>query len=101
MRRFEEDDAGYLAWLAAHPAGFVVNAYRPPAAAYLPLHRTTCRTIKGIPASGRHWTHTTIKVCGDRGELEAWARQEVGGEVQACLLCVDVPTIGRWLSPSR
>lgn len=28
VRRFVDDDGGYLSWLAAHPAGYVVNAPR-------------------------------------------------------------------------
>ena len=28
---FQDDDAGYLAWLAAHPAGFALNMARTPA----------------------------------------------------------------------
>jgi hypothetical protein len=31
MQDFVDDDPGYLAWLAAHPAGFVLNTYRRPA----------------------------------------------------------------------
>ena len=30
MRLFEDDDAGYLAWVESHQDGFVVNTYRPP-----------------------------------------------------------------------
>jgi hypothetical protein len=35
MESFVDDDIGYLAWLAAHPDGFVMNADRDPAPTYL------------------------------------------------------------------
>ncbi len=76
MQTFVDDDEGYLAWLRDHPGGYVVNADRPPNPSYLRLHRTTCRTISGQPASGRAWTVTSTKVCGERtgpkaqGELD-------------------------------
>lgn len=88
MRRFVDDDDGYLGWLAAHPGGFVINADRTPRPAYLRLHRASCRTINGRPARGGRWTKDYIKVCGDREELESWARFEVGGKVQPCPTCM-------------
>ena len=30
MIRFKDDDLGYLAWIAAHPNGFVLNVRFPP-----------------------------------------------------------------------
>ena len=45
IRRFVHDDAGYLAWLKAHPAGFVLNTYPHVTSAYLVLHRVACGTI--------------------------------------------------------
>jgi hypothetical protein len=50
MRIFEDDDAGYLAWVGSHPHGFVVNTFRKPDPRYLMLHRATCHTITGKPA---------------------------------------------------
>jgi hypothetical protein len=88
MQRFEDDDDGYLAWVAAHPIGFVINTERTPRPAYIVLHRATCRSISGDPARGHRWTHDYIKVCGDRGELEEFAIVEVGGAAQGCGLCI-------------
>jgi hypothetical protein len=67
MRHFVDDDAGYLAWLAGHPADFVINTGRSPSAAYLMLHRASCRTISGTPARGSTFTGDYTKICGDRG----------------------------------
>ena len=36
---FQDDDAGYRAWLRAWPNGFVLNCNRNPTPDYLALHR--------------------------------------------------------------
>ncbi|MGN9890413.1 hypothetical protein [Micromonospora sp. L31] len=89
MRRFVDDDAGYLDWLAAHPDGFVINTLRKPGPAYLVLHRANCSAIGGLPTYGRQWTAAYAKICGDRDELEAFARQGLGGEATLCGRCLD------------
>jgi hypothetical protein len=100
MRTFRDDDAGYLAWVEAHPNGFVVNAYREPTPAYLKLHRATCGTISRRPARGYYWTGDYAKFCAeDRAELDEWAWQAVGGELSPCGLCRPEP--GRGICPSR
>ncbi len=87
MQRFAGDDPGYLEWLGQHPAGFVINTGRTPGAAYLMLHRASCATINGTPARGTTFTGDYVKVCGDREELEAFARQ-LGGQAQPCGRCL-------------
>jgi len=46
---FLDDDAGYLAWLAAHEDGFVLNTY----ATWLP--DTWCCTRRGAGPSTATW----------------------------------------------
>lgn len=74
MQRFVDDDRGYLDWVDHHPDGFVVNTARTPSAAYLVLHRASCGTITGKPARGITFTGEYAKVCGERNELEEFAR---------------------------
>ncbi len=71
---FMDNDQGYVAWLADHPDGFVLNCERPPRPSYLTLHRATCWTISR--ASRRNWTTNYQKVCADTfEEIDAWAGQ--------------------------
>jgi len=85
---FTDDDPGYLGWLRDHQGGFVLNATRTPGAGYLKLHRTTCHTISGTPASGSRWTSQYSKLCSeDRGELIRWARETTGGLTDPCPFC--------------
>jgi hypothetical protein len=90
MERFTDDDQGYLGWLARHPDGYVINTGRAPTAAYLMLHRAACGTIRGTPARGTTFTGDYVKVCGERVELEAFARR-LGGEPKPCGLCLAQP----------
>ena len=87
MQRFVDDDRGYFDWLDHHPDGFVINTGRTPSAAYLMLHRAGCGTITGEPARGTTFTGEYIKVCGERNELEEFARH-LGGQVKPCGLCL-------------
>jgi hypothetical protein len=49
MACFEpRDDAEYLAWIAANPDGYVINA-EPGERGYKLLHRVACGTIRYRP----------------------------------------------------
>lgn len=86
---FKDDDAGYLAWLAAHPTGFVLNVERRPRPGYLILHRATCRTISGRPTRGGPWTGPYIKVCSpDQLQIAAWTGKAVGAAPTRCGVCL-------------
>ena len=87
MQRFVDDDHGYLDWLDQHPDGFVINTGRTPSAAYLMLHRAGCGTITGKPARGVTFTGEYAKLCGERSELEEFARR-LDGHVQPCGVCL-------------
>lgn len=87
VQRFADDDRGYLDWLDQHSDGFVINTGRTPGAAYLMLHRAGCGTITGKPARGTTFTGEYVKVCGERDELEEYARH-LGGDAHPCGLCL-------------
>jgi hypothetical protein len=89
LQRFVKDDAGYLAWLDAHPLGYVLNTNLHPTADYLILHRSTCRSISRQLPRGSLWTSPYIKTCSDdRSEVEAYARAETGGKIWPHVRCV-------------
>jgi hypothetical protein len=86
---FQDDDAGYLAWLEAHPAGFALNMARSPRPNYLILHRATCRTISGRPTRDGPWTGPYIKVCSDdQLQIAAWTGQHIGAAPRRCGVCL-------------
>ena len=87
VEQFINDDDAYLAWLAKHPSGYVVNSNREPDASYLVLHRASCETIN--TGSRNNWTTTGfIKTCSDDvAALEAWAWQAASGHLRPCGSC--------------
>jgi hypothetical protein len=90
---FLNDDKGYLAWLAAHDDGFVLNTYAHVAAGYLVLHRASCRTINRDLSAGKVWTVQYGKACADSvDDLLAWAAERTSGTPHGCGACrPDVP----------
>lgn len=86
---FRNDDDGYLAWIEAHPQGYVVNTTRGHSRSYLKLHRATCRHVRVLQGGYSTWTAGEyIKLCStSRTVLEGWARRVAGGELQAGCPC--------------
>jgi hypothetical protein len=65
---FEADDEAYLAWLASHPKGFVLNSYRPPSPDYLVIHRASCSWMRELASTAQYHTVGYIKVCADKAK---------------------------------
>lgn len=86
-RLFRGDDAGYLAWLSAHPDGYVINIVRGYSPADARLHRVRCRHING--RSRGVWTEGQyVKICADRlSDLDQWAAAAVGEPIEPCRSC--------------
>jgi hypothetical protein len=83
---FKDDDGGFFEWLQANPDGYLLNSERNPKPNYLVLHLPSCPHFDGDSAV--HWTKAYIKFCSrDRGELEEWAANTVGGDVTLCRSC--------------
>jgi hypothetical protein len=84
---FRDAEAEYLAWIARHPAGWIVNCTRSLSPSYLILHRADCWTI-GPRGPGSYTTRDYVKVCSlDRSALDTWAAGSVGGKLSLCGFC--------------
>jgi len=88
------DDRAYLAWLAHHRAGYVLDGRRRPKLGQLVLHRAACDSVRPQAGSRRHWTTgVKLKACAlDRDELVHWAEEETGLEPQFCPACAPQET---------
>jgi len=85
---FRDDDAGYLAWLAANPHGYVVNIVRNHSVAAARLHHATCRTIGGQNPRNGAWTGPYVKVCAEQlAAAEEWATNTVRKPIPPCGIC--------------
>ena len=84
-QEFRGDDAGYLSWLENHPAGYLINigkSYSPTGAR---MHHASCYTLRNQVSAQ---TDSYVKVCADHlADLETWAIDHVGREVQPCGTC--------------
>jgi hypothetical protein len=88
VREFRDDDADYLAWIAAHPDGYVINIARNYYVTAARVHHADCWTINRQTASGNAWTGPYVKVCAERvAELDKWANNRVGESIPRCGIC--------------
>jgi hypothetical protein len=79
---FEDDDPGYMAWLAAHPEGYVANARKARTPDYYFLHTSVCHHIaqRQPQHAANGFTGTDyIKVCSDSIQaLRQWGQAKLG-----------------------
>lgn len=88
LDEFRSDDVAYLAWVAAHPRGYVINIHRSLNASDARVHQADCHTITGEPARGNTWTGPYIKICSFAlEELDGWARELLGLTIRRCGVC--------------
>lgn len=88
VTEFRDDDEGYLAWLAGHPGGYVINILRGLTPGTARVHRAHCRTITGTPPRGGPWTGPYIKVCANElDDLDRWAAQYANKGIARCGIC--------------
>lgn len=89
MLIFLNDDRPYLYWVTHHRRGYVLDGRRKPKAGHLTLHRATCSKIRTTASKRTHWTTGgRFKACAlQREELEAWASEETGRNVENCSAC--------------
>jgi len=83
VEEFQDRDADYLGWVAAHPDGYMINIGRGRRG-YARLHRATCGTITSRPP----FTGPYIKICSSvLSELDRWARSRIGAVAERCGTC--------------
>jgi hypothetical protein len=88
VREFRGNDPGYLAWIAAHPGGYVINIRRDHNPTDARLHAAGCRWISGENPRGGPWTGRYVKVCADAlAALEQWASEHARGSIKRCGTC--------------
>jgi hypothetical protein len=90
---FEDDDTGYLQWLAEHSNGYVLNVRRKrPSHDYAILHSATCATISSPKQKHGAFTERAYrKICAETlGELRIAVRAEGrfdGSFTKECSIC--------------
>ena len=83
IAEFRDSDEAFLAWLAAHPGGYVIHIGRGERG-YARVHRADCGTITRRPPL----TGPYIKICSvSLAELGQWSAQRPGATVSSCGTC--------------
>ena len=86
---FVNDEKGYLAWIHAHPHGFVANIDEPHVIPQYPMVHATSHKSLSSPTRTNYTTGRYFKVCSDRLEdLEAWAQTKYGRALTRCRQCM-------------
>ncbi len=90
--RFCNDDFSYLAWIAAHPDGYVLNVRRSADPDYVVLHRAGCNSISNDKqAPGAFTGKSYRKICAASvAELQLAAKRagrSDGSFSKRCGLC--------------
>ena len=102
VEQFRDDDTGYLAWVAAHGDGYVINIQRSLNPADARMHEAGCYTINGQPPRGRTWTGPYVKICSTSlGQLDGWALQRTGSPVRRCGVCAPPGTVAAATATGR
>lgn len=74
---FWDRDSEYLAWLKAHPNGYVLNTEPTPKPDYLILHRVSCGHLWRKDPRQFGKTQAYRKVCSmEITELQQWADKQ-------------------------
>jgi hypothetical protein len=93
MVRFSDDDLSYLAWIATHPDGFVLNVRCSSDRNCVVLHRASCTSISNdTHEPGAYTGRNHRKICAtSEGELKLAAQDEGrrdGTFSKRCGLCL-------------
>lgn len=75
VKKFDNNDNEYLAWMRKHPEGYVVNTRRNMNSGYFLLHKSNCNHITTTSGQkqGAYTQRTYIKLCSENlFELTEW-----------------------------
>ena len=83
---FDNNETGFLDWMAANPDGFVANRDRRGTSKYYPMaHRASC---KALHTRDNYTTNDYYKVCAYTvADLAQWAATDSHRKLRHCKLC--------------
>jgi hypothetical protein len=85
---FRDDDTGYLAWLAEHRDGYLINIARTYWPGDARVHRADCRTLGTARCGSGACTGPYVKICARHlPALERWANLHVSTAITPCGIC--------------
>lgn len=89
IKLFQNDDEGYLAWVAAHQNGFVVNTDNPPSQLTYPMVHVASHNAISSPTRTNYTTAQYIKYCSlNLAALDQYVQKEHGRVLHRCGICM-------------
>ncbi len=86
---FKSDDAGYLKWVQANPAGYVVNVDEPQRFQRYPMVHSASHKSVSSPTRSNYTTGRYLKFCSvSLEELEQWSQAKYGRPLTRCAQCL-------------
>lgn len=92
IRKFVNEEAAYLEWIAANATGFVVNTDDPLTQDSYPMVHKAQHKVISSPARTNYTTDRYIKICGlNLDELERFVVEQYGRQLNRCKQCMRNP----------
>ena len=86
---FDNDEAGYLAWVQSNPGGFVANVDRAGRVPQYPMIHRARHAVASSPRIGNFTTRDYVNVCAGALEaLEADLCSRYARPVTRCRVCM-------------
>ena len=86
---FDNDEAGYLAWVAAHPDGYVANMDRSGHFPQYPVVHSAKHKLVSSANIGNFTTGDYIKLCSaNLDKLEEFSTDKYGRSLTFCKNCM-------------
>lgn len=88
VTEFVNDDVGYLAWVHAHPRGYIANIDVAQRVPQYPMVHTTSHRLLSSSDVGNYTTNNYMKVCSaDLDSLERWSEGKFKKALTKCRVC--------------
>lgn len=89
VKVFQNDDVGYLEWVAKHEHGFVVNTDNPPSQSMYPMVHSAKHKVVSSPTRTNYTTDRYIKICGmELSKLDQFVNERYGRKLSRCQICL-------------
>ena len=88
VTEFVNDETGYLAWVHAHPHGYIANVDVAGQVQQYPMVHLASHKLLSSSAVGNYTTHNYTKACStEMDALERWSMRKYKKSLTRCRVC--------------
>ena len=89
VRKFRDDEAGYLLWVQENQTGYVVNVDDPQRTLQYPMVHLASHKVISSAVRTNYTTGRYLKYCScSLEELELWSQENHGRALTRCMQCM-------------